>query len=55
MLSSKMVRAVTYKDPRGRYGCKAKSLKVSELHKVIDKGWDLCSSNCVFNLNAAAE
>lgn len=55
VLSSKTVKAITRKDPRGRYGCKAKSLKVSELLKVIDKGWDLCSSNCVFNLIAAAE
>lgn len=55
VLSSKTVKAITSKDPRGCYGCKAKSFKVSELLKVIDSGWDLCSSNCVFNLIAAAE
>lgn len=49
-LSSTRIKSLNRKSPNGTYGCKSKSIKVSELLKVIDKGWDLYSSNCVLDL-----
>lgn len=51
-MPSKKVRSLTMKSSNDSYGYTAKSIKVSDLLKVIDTGWDLYSSNHVLWLKA---